>query len=358
MALPIKAIGPTGKTLFATIERMSDGYFWNPTAVAFQSAPAFNDKKITLTEGSGDEAGKYVASVGSLGSPGRVMVYVCNSGGTKTLGQVETYVISDNEYDYQAAIATTGTTANSTYNIVNHATYGNAAIQTQISAIAPLPNVADGFTPTYGSVISGDYTDTATDDNTRHVLAPEAVNGLDIEYTFNIGSFKSSYLSWQGFYNSASGQFTHAYAWNYISASWDQLSNTSNRINHGTTDVKKGWPLAAQNTDSNGDVIIRFVSSSTNTGYRFSTDDLKVYSISDAGSTAGSPARLAPDGLDAVLMPNGTTKWKEATGSAAAALLGTTTNADTTSETFSYAGLTIVHANDGTNRTTVTVTGW
>ena len=41
----------TGRTLTATIEQISDGFYWNPTANAFQSAPTYANKKIALTEG-------------------------------------------------------------------------------------------------------------------------------------------------------------------------------------------------------------------------------------------------------------------------------------------------------------------
>lgn len=53
----------SGKTLKATIERLSDGYFREDDAETFVNAPAFADKDITLTEGSSENSGTYVASV-------------------------------------------------------------------------------------------------------------------------------------------------------------------------------------------------------------------------------------------------------------------------------------------------------
>jgi hypothetical protein len=53
----------TGKTLKATIERLSDGYFREDDTETFVSAPAFADKDITLTEGSSENLGVYTASV-------------------------------------------------------------------------------------------------------------------------------------------------------------------------------------------------------------------------------------------------------------------------------------------------------
>lgn len=108
----------TGQTLFATVERLSDGYVWNPTAVAFQSAPTFANSKISLTEGSSQYAGKYAASIGSLGSPGKVRVHVHNSGGTQDLAVYDCRVLNSDEVvdiDYVNAISTSNVTTISAY---------------------------------------------------------------------------------------------------------------------------------------------------------------------------------------------------------------------------------------------------
>lgn len=53
----------TGKTLKATIERLSDGFFREDDAETFTDALAFADKDITLTEGSAENAGTYTATL-------------------------------------------------------------------------------------------------------------------------------------------------------------------------------------------------------------------------------------------------------------------------------------------------------
>ena len=63
-------------TLFATLQRLLDGFYWNVTASAWQAAPAVANKKVTLTEGSGENVGSYTASVTGLGDAGFVRVRV------------------------------------------------------------------------------------------------------------------------------------------------------------------------------------------------------------------------------------------------------------------------------------------
>ena len=56
------------ETLFATIERISDGYFWNNTTSAYAASPSLTDKKISLTEGTNENKGSYTASISGLGT--------------------------------------------------------------------------------------------------------------------------------------------------------------------------------------------------------------------------------------------------------------------------------------------------
>ena len=56
------------ETLFATIERISDGYFWDNTTSGYAVSPSLSDKKISLTQGSNENKGSYTASISGLGS--------------------------------------------------------------------------------------------------------------------------------------------------------------------------------------------------------------------------------------------------------------------------------------------------
>lgn len=57
--------GTSGKTLYSTVKRLADGYFLHNSSFTFVSAPAFVDKRLTLTEGSSEELGYYSYDVDS-----------------------------------------------------------------------------------------------------------------------------------------------------------------------------------------------------------------------------------------------------------------------------------------------------
>lgn len=56
------------QTLFATIERINDGYFWDNATSGYFPSPSLSDKKISLAEGTNENKGSYTASVSGLGS--------------------------------------------------------------------------------------------------------------------------------------------------------------------------------------------------------------------------------------------------------------------------------------------------
>jgi len=68
MPLDITIADFPDETLFATIERVSGGDFWNNSTSAYESSPSLSDKKISLTEGSNENKGSYSASVSGLGT--------------------------------------------------------------------------------------------------------------------------------------------------------------------------------------------------------------------------------------------------------------------------------------------------
>lgn len=91
-------IGSSGLSLALTIQRLSDGFFWNPTAIAFQAAPSYANKRIGLTEGSAENTGSYTASVNSLGSPARCAVRIHDEGnGNQVIGMTHIEVHNSEE---------------------------------------------------------------------------------------------------------------------------------------------------------------------------------------------------------------------------------------------------------------------
>lgn len=94
MALNIGVGASTGASLFATLQRLSDGFYWSVAASAWQAAPTLANKKVTLAEGSGENAQSYTASVTGLGDAGKVFVRVHDdaAAGDPVVSGGQTYV--------------------------------------------------------------------------------------------------------------------------------------------------------------------------------------------------------------------------------------------------------------------------
>ena len=92
-------VAATGGTFAATIERLSDGFFFNPTTMAFESAPTFANKRIALAEGSNENTGSYRASQGDVGSPREVLVRIHDDNDVNdiTVAAFKTFILGDNE---------------------------------------------------------------------------------------------------------------------------------------------------------------------------------------------------------------------------------------------------------------------
>lgn len=79
MAVNIYFSGPSGGTFSATLQRQADGYYFNPVAPAWQSAPTYANKKNALTEGSAENRGAYTTTLTTgLGNDGLVTVRIHN----------------------------------------------------------------------------------------------------------------------------------------------------------------------------------------------------------------------------------------------------------------------------------------
>jgi hypothetical protein len=99
MAINIKIPYTTGKTLVATLERESDGFFWNDVAEAWQANPSFADRSIALTERTGNYLTVYAgANSGDLGDGLRIALYVHDTGASNAVVSVsQWYVVGGNE---------------------------------------------------------------------------------------------------------------------------------------------------------------------------------------------------------------------------------------------------------------------
>lgn len=62
--------GLGSSTVFVTAQQVSDDYYWNPGAVAWQNAPSVANKRNNMAEGASENAGTYTVTIANMGSPG------------------------------------------------------------------------------------------------------------------------------------------------------------------------------------------------------------------------------------------------------------------------------------------------
>lgn len=80
MSVKIAVQYTVAKTLKATIQRVSDGFFRRRVEEDWQSNPTFASRTFNLTEGAGEYVGSYtsdtIANLSNAGDPGRVRIYI------------------------------------------------------------------------------------------------------------------------------------------------------------------------------------------------------------------------------------------------------------------------------------------
>jgi hypothetical protein len=225
---------------------------------------------------SHDEAGYYNAILDAtdLNTPGRLKVAVNKSGALPVWHNF--MVLSDDMYD---SLIGTGVTFSNVFST--------------LGTIAPTTDSSDSAILTFGTTISGTFIDTQTDDDTRYILAPSNPSGLDMTLVFNIGLGRAPVaVSVNGYWNGP-GQHANILAYDYIYNIWDQLTNSSTRLASRNSDANYTLPLNREHIDpETGNVSIRFVSISTNTGHRLYLDAVLVSTVnSSQGQSAGITAQ-------------------------------------------------------------------
>lgn len=103
MALPIDFIFSSGGNYKATLVRRSDGYIWNSDTGAWNSPgspPSYNDQVIQLVEGTGEEVGKYSASVAGLGDAAWIDIDIHDTDDSEAIvGRGQANVMGGNEVE-------------------------------------------------------------------------------------------------------------------------------------------------------------------------------------------------------------------------------------------------------------------
>ena len=162
-------------------------------------------------------------------------------------------------------------------------------------------------TETTGTLISGTFASTYLSNGTSWVLAPvtpavvEAGSALspfglntNLRYTAATGQTINS-VSIRGNFAAGAGRYCNVYAYNYITSTWDMLSDVGTRMNNTNTLTSYTYVLLSshQKTDAGGDGVgairIGFKSPSTNTNDRLNVD-LALVNVATAGASAADIA--------------------------------------------------------------------
>lgn len=90
----------SNKVFFATIERLSDGFFWNNNNKQFELNPVSGDKKILISEGHNENRGSYLVSISGLNNVKKIRLRIHNDKFDKVISMRETIIINDQEIDF------------------------------------------------------------------------------------------------------------------------------------------------------------------------------------------------------------------------------------------------------------------
>jgi hypothetical protein len=161
-------------------------------------------------------------------------------------------------------------------------------VNTAIGVGVPTNVASSANTETTGSLIGGTYANTDLDNGSYWITAP-AAGGLDVYLTFALGAKKPNLVKINGNFNAAVARFVHVYAWDYVSGAWSQLSDTSTRMGHSTSDLNYQYILLGTHVSVSGEAKIRFASTSTTTGDRLNIDQCLIQAV-EASATASQVA--------------------------------------------------------------------
>ena len=172
-------------------------------------------------------------------------------------------------------------------------TYVLSDIREAIVDVSPQTHLATASsTVTHGSVFGGTYADTKTENDTYWHLNPHAVDALDVYCQFLIGAGRTpSNVEFNGRFESHVARYCQVDAWNYITSAWETISSDSNRVGHDTSDFDRSFSLTTEHVKvSDGEMKIRFYSTSTTVGDDLYLDLVVVNSVASAAGGLTSDA--------------------------------------------------------------------
>jgi len=169
------------------------------------------------------------------------------------------------------------------------------AIRDAMTASAPQAHSATANTETTGSLISGTFADTTTNDNTTYyITAPVAPAvggfGLNVVLTTGIGTGRvATSLTVNGNFAAGGVRAVNVWAYDYIIAAYVQLSNSVDDFGNSASETTETYTLTRDMRKvSDGEVKIRFTSTSITTTDRLNIDFFQVTSVAEeaAGLTS------------------------------------------------------------------------
>ena len=177
--------------------------------------------------------------------------------------------------------------------------HSQEAIRDAIDASARAANAATAGNITTGTDTANGYEETATPDGTAWQVAGEAAdgngNGIDMGLTFALGTAKRADTVSVRAKEDQVG-VVHVWAWNYMLADWERISDTGTAISGATYKDYEPYILLDRNQQvSDGEVKLRFTATGVATNKYLWLDKVNVLTGGTASLTAGDIAQAVGD---------------------------------------------------------------
>jgi hypothetical protein len=255
-----------------------------------------------------------------------------DSGGATIVGML-TKMVDDNA----------GATFDATYDSLNK--IKGAVVAGVAQTIQATSNVE-----TTGTLIGGTYASTYLSNGAYYTTAPvtPAVGGFGLNVYLGFAVATGQYINSvtiRGYYNGNAARNVNVYAYNWISLGWDQLSDSTTRMNHATANQLYTYTLLSSHQKADGTVRIGFMSTSTTTSDRVYIDQCLV-NVATAGASAADIAEAVKQKLIVNFYEAGV--WIDTISGVAGTTLGT--NGTPTNPVNTYADALTIANNLGVKR--------
>jgi trimeric autotransporter adhesin len=250
-----------------TSQKFADGAFTAPKfpAGAFTTS-AFANNSITsavFAQNAADEI--WLSTLNKVGNP------IALDSGVATVAGMLTKMADDNS----------GITFDATTDSLN-------AIKAAVVAGVPSYSYATSGQLISGTNVANSYSATFFDNGIYWQTTPNGTVQLDEKLMFAIGTKSPSSVFINGRYQAAANRFVNIFAWNYTTSSWNQISDSTTRMNNSNTDANYEYLLSNVHVDgtSAGNAQIRFLSDDANAGRNLYLDLVTIKAVAAGASTS------------------------------------------------------------------------